>query len=71
MKQKLVLGSASLLTGLAMLFFAVSGNQSASADVTALDPLATARFELVLFGAAILVIISFILFALAATKGEK
>jgi hypothetical protein len=71
MKNKLILGSGSLLTGLAIVFFAVSSDPSANADVLALDPLATARFQLVLVSGVILVIISFILFALAATRSNK
>jgi hypothetical protein len=71
MKNKLILGSASLLTGMLVIFFAVNSDPSASADVLALDPLATARFQLVLIAGVILVVISFILFALAITRSNK
>ena len=71
MKNKLILGSASLLTGMAMLFFAINSNPSASADVLAIDPASTTRFQVVIIAAVILVVISFVLFALAATRSEK
>ncbi len=70
MKNRLILGSSSLLTGLALFFFALKSDPSAQADVIALDPMAAARFQIVLYGGILLVLISFVFFVLAATSSK-
>lgn len=70
MKNKLILGSGSLLTGLVLFFLAMQSDPTASADILAVDPMAAARFQIVLYGAIILVIISFVFFIMAAVQSK-
>ena len=71
MKQKLIYGGMSLVAGFALFFMGLNSDPSVNADVGAIDPNATAKFEIVLFAGVVLVIISFILFAMAAVQQDK
>ena len=71
MRAKIMTASGTLLMGIAMLFLAIKSDPTASADTMALDPLAVTRFKIVLGIGVILVIISFILFAIAALSVDK
>lgn len=71
MRSKIIAGSGSLLMGVAMLILGIKSDPTASADTLALDPLAVARFKIVIAAACILIIISFILFAVAALSHKE
>jgi len=71
MKQKLIYGGVSLVAGFALFFMGLNTDPQVSADVGAIDPNATIKFEIVLFAGVALVIISFILFAMAAVQRDK
>jgi hypothetical protein len=66
MKSKIIAGSSSLLMGVALLILGLQTDPTASADIMSLDPLAVARFKIVVAAACVLIVISFILFAVAA-----
>jgi hypothetical protein len=52
--------------GVALLILGLQTDPTASADIMSLDPLAVARFKIVVAAACVLIVISFILFAVAA-----
>jgi len=70
MRSKIFAASGSLVMGLALLFLALKSDPTASADTLSLDPMALVRFKIVLAAACILIIISFILFAMAAFQSK-
>ena len=59
------------MAGFALFFMGLNSDPSVNADVAAIDPNAVTKFEIVLFAGVILVVISFILFAMAAVQQDK
>ena len=71
MRSKIISASGSLVLGISLFFLALKSDPTASADTLALDPNSLMRFKIILVAATILVLVSFVLFVMAAMHTDK